>query len=158
MRLASDIPTLVEPTHMEQFMMALEFLQEAPRESSIVQAVWLSGLILFVVGVVAAGFTAKKIQNLHNPSYAKAFIAMLIINPMTLAVFMLFAMFFEAPPLAAFLIAYSVVPIVIYKITFSCAMWREAALIWIVTFVVQAAVGFGLAMVGILKLAMIFEV
>ncbi len=34
------------------------------------------------------------------------------------------------------------------------ALWL-AALIWIVTFVVQAAVGFGVAMVGILELAAI---
>ncbi len=130
-------------------------MQDVPRESSIVQALWLAGLILFIVGVVSAGFTAKKIQNLHNPTYSKAFIAQIILNPMSLAVFMLFGLFFQAPPLVAFLIAYSVVPIVIYRLTFSCAMWREAALIWIVTFVVQAAVGFGLAMVGILRLAAI---
>jgi hypothetical protein len=130
-------------------------LQEVPRESSIVQAVWLACVILFIVGVATAGFTAKRIQNLHNPTYSKAFLAQIILNPMSLAVFMYFAFFFQAPLWVALLIAYSLVPIVIFRLTFSCAMWREAALIWIVTFVVQGAVGFALAMVGILRIAAI---
>jgi hypothetical protein len=112
-------------------------------------------VILFVVGVFTAGFTAKRIENLHNPTYGKAFLALIVINPMSVAAFAIFALFFQAPPLVAFLIAYSLVPIFIYKLAFSCVMWREAALIWIVTFVVQGAVGFGLAMAGILRLAAI---
>lgn len=131
--------------------------QEPVRESSIVQAIWLTSVILFVVGVVVSGLTAKQINNLHNPTYAKAFIAQFLINPISLAMFVFFAFYFKAHPLLSLVIAFSLVPIVIYKLAFSCAMWREAALIWLVTFFVQGVVGIGLAMVGILKIAEVIQ-
>ncbi len=127
--------------------------QQAPRPSSIVQAVWLAFAIIFVVSVFATGFTAKRINNLHNPTYRKAFLAQLLIGPFSLAGFMMFGLYLQAPPLVAFLIAYSIIPIVIYRIVFSCAMWREAGLIWIVVFLVQGSVAYGLVLSGILSLA-----
>ncbi|KPJ88848.1 MAG: hypothetical protein AMS18_13090 [Gemmatimonas sp. SG8_17] len=128
-------------------------VQQAPRPSSIVQAVWLAFVIIFIVSVFATGFTAKRINNLHNPTYGKAFLAQILIGPFSLAGFMMFGLYLQAPPLVAFLIAYSIIPIVIYRIVFSCAMWREAGLIWIVVFLVQGAVGYGLVLAGILSLA-----
>ena len=126
--------------------------QEAPRTSTVVQAIWLAAIVIFVVSWITTGFTAKRIENLHSPTYAKAFLAQLLIGPFSLAAFMMFGLYFEAPPLVAFLVAYSIIPIIIYKIVFSCAMWREAALIWIVVFLVQGAVGYGLIMAGVLSL------
>jgi hypothetical protein len=127
--------------------------QDAPRESTIVQAIWLAATIIFVVSWITTGFTAKRIENLHNPTYGKAFLSQILIGPFSLAAFMMFGLYFEAPPIVAFLVAYSIIPIVIYKIVFSCAMWREAALIWIVVFLVQTAVGYGMILAGILSLA-----
>ena len=128
-------------------------VQEAPRTSTVVQAIWLAAIVIFVVSWITTGFTAKRIENLHNPTYAKAFLAQLLIGPFSLAAFMMFGLYFQAPPIVAFLIAYSIIPIIIYKIVFSCAMWREAALIWIVVFLVQGAVGYGLILAGFLSLA-----
>jgi hypothetical protein len=134
-------------------ILAATAVQEAPRTSTIVQALWLAAVIIFVVSWITTGFTAKRIENLHNPTYGKAFLSQILIGPFSLAAFMMFGLYFRAPPLVAFLVAYSVIPIVIYKIVFSCAMWREAALIWIVVFLVQTAVGYGLILAGILSLA-----
>ncbi len=128
-------------------------IQEAPRMSSIVQALWLGTAIVFVVSVLTVGFTAKRIENLHNPTYGKAFLSVLLIGPFSLITFLTFAAFFQAHWLLSLIVAYSLIPILIYRIVFSCSMWREAALIWIVTFLVQGLVGAGLAVVGILKLA-----
>jgi hypothetical protein len=52
----------------------------------------------------------------------------------------------------AFALAYSIIPIAIYKIVFSC-MWREAALIWVVTTVVMAGVSYLLFLIGLLSFA-----
>ena len=139
--------------HIDLMTAAAATIQEAPRESTIVQAIWLAAIIMFVVSWISTGFTAKRIENLHNPTYSKAFLSHILIGPFSLGAFMMFALYFEAPLLLAFLVAYSIVPIVIYKIVFSCAMWREAALIWIVVFLVQSAVGYGLILAGILSLA-----
>ena len=139
--------------HIDLMTAAAATIQEAPRESTIVQAIWLAAIIMFVVSWISTGFTAKRIENLHNPTYSKAFLSHILIAPFSLGAFMMFALYFQAPLLLAFLVAYSIVPIVIYKIVFSCAMWREAALIWIVVFLVQSAVGYGLILAGILSLA-----
>jgi hypothetical protein len=127
-------------------------VQEAPRASTIVQAVWLAAIIVFVVSWIATGFTAKRIENLHNPTYGKAFLSQILIGPFSLAAFVMFAFYFQAPLLLAFVVAYSIVPIVIYKIVFGAAMWREAALIWIVVFLIQGALGYGLVLAGVLSL------
>jgi hypothetical protein len=128
-------------------------IQEAPRGSTIVQAIWLAAIIIFIVSWITTGFTAKRIENLHNPTYGKAFLSQILIGPFSLAAFVMFGLYFEAPLVVAFLVAYSIIPIIIYKIVFSCAMWREAALIWIVVFLVQTAVGYGLVLAGVLSLA-----
>lgn len=132
---------------------AAAVVQEAPRASTIVQAVWLAAIVVFVVSWIATGFTAKRIENLHNPTYGKAFLSQILIGLFSLAAFVMFAFYFKAPLLLAFVIAYSLVPIVVYKIVFSCAMWREAALIWIVVFLIQGALGYGLVLAGVLSLA-----
>jgi hypothetical protein len=54
--------------------------QEGPSEGDIVGAVWLGMVILFLVSVFVTGFTAKKIENLHHPTYVKAFVAQFLIR------------------------------------------------------------------------------
>lgn len=126
--------------------------QAAPQPSTILQAIWLGTLILFVISVFAAGFTAKKIENIHNPTYSKAFLALMLIGPFSLAGFMMFGLFFQAPPIVALIIGYSIIPIAIYKIVFT-SMWSEAAIIWIVTAIVQAGATYGLILAGVVSLA-----
>jgi len=135
----------------------LLFVQRAPQgapqtsASTVMQAVLLGLAITFIFSVFAAGFTAKKTNNIHNPTYGKAFIATVLKNLMGLAGFFVFGLFLQAQPIVAFGIAFSVIPIAIYKVVFSC-MWREAALIWLVALVVEAGVFYGLTLVGVLAL------
>lgn len=88
--------------------------------------VWLGLMIIFFVAVFVTGFTAKK----------------------------MFGLYLGAPPILAFAIAYSFIPIIIYKIVFSC-MWREAALIWIVVLLVLSALTYVLLLVGWISLSSI---
>jgi hypothetical protein len=128
------------------------FTQAAPQPSTVLQAIWLGTLILFIISVFTAGFTAKKIENIHNPTYSKAFLALILIGPFSLAGFMMFGLFFQAPPIVALIIGYSIIPIAIYKIVFG-SMWSEAAVIWIVTAIVQAGATYGLILAGVVSLA-----
>jgi hypothetical protein len=52
----------------------------------------------------------------------------------------------------AFALAYSFIPIALYKIVFAC-MWREAALIWVVVTVVMAGTSYLLFLLGLLNFA-----
>jgi hypothetical protein len=126
--------------------------QQGPSTGDVVGAVWLGLTILGIISIIVVGFTAKKINNISNPSYAKAFVAQLLIGPLSLAALALFGLYFQAPPVVAFAMAYSIIPIALYKIVFSC-MWREAALIWIVATVVMGGVSYLLFLVGLLSFA-----
>jgi hypothetical protein len=129
-------------------------LQDTVSEGEIVGGVWLGLMILFFVAVFATGFTAKKINNISAPGYGKALIAQMLIGPLSLAGLMMFGLYFEAPPILALAVAYSFIPIIVYKIIFSC-MWREAALIWIVVLLVQSAATYILMLVGWISLSAI---
>ncbi len=126
--------------------------QQAPvRQSTLFQALWLAGLILFIATVWATGFTAKKINNIHNPGYGKAFLAQLLIYFAFPFILGLFLLLFKAPLPVALGVPYVVLPIAIYKVVFG-SMWREAALIWLVVTIVTAGVGYLLTLVGFLSL------
>ena len=126
--------------------------QQGPSASDVIGAVWLGLTIIAIVSIVVVGFTAKKINNISNPTYAKAFVAQLLIGPLSLAGLALFGLYLQAPPVLAFALAYSFIPIAIYKVVFAC-MWREAALIWIVTTVVMGGVSYLLFLIGLLSFA-----
>ncbi|MEJ2237140.1 MAG: hypothetical protein P8X82_02485 [Gemmatimonadales bacterium] len=114
-------------------------------------------MIIFFVAVFVTGFTAKKIENISQPgygNYGKALIAQMLIGPLSLGGLMMFGLYLDAPPILAFAIAYSFIPIVIYKIVFPC-MWREAALIWIVVLLVLSALTYVLLLVGWISLSSI---
>jgi len=132
----------------------LAVVQETVSEGDIVGGVWLGLMIIFFVAVFVTGFTAKKIENISQPGYGKALIAQMLIGPLSLAGLMMFGLYLDAPPILALAIAYSFIPIIIYKIVFSC-MWREAALIWIVVLLVLSAVTYGLLLVGWISLSSI---
>jgi uncharacterized membrane protein len=126
--------------------------QEGPSEGDIVGAVWLGMVILFLVSVFVTGFTAKKIENLHHPTYVKAFVAQFLIGPLSLAALAVFGLYFQLPFIVALAIAYTFIPIVLYKIVFDSS-WGEAAIIWIVVTVVMAGVTYLLTLVGVLSFA-----
>jgi uncharacterized membrane protein len=126
--------------------------EAAPKPSTIVQALLLGILIVFVFSVITAGFTAKRINNIHNPTYSKAFGATLLKNLFGWTAFALFAAYFQAPLIVTVIVVFALVPIAIYRFVFSC-MWREAALIWLTAFIVEVIVGYVLTVIGIVELA-----
>jgi hypothetical protein len=126
--------------------------QQGPSASDVVGAVWLGLTILGILSIIVVGFTTKKINNISNPTYAKAFVAQLLIGPLSLAALALFGIYLQAPPVVAFALAYSFIPIALYKVVFAC-MWREAALIWVVVTVVMAGASYLLFLLGLLSFA-----
>jgi hypothetical protein len=140
---------------MNGVVVLLSTLQDTPSEGDIVGALWIALTILGLVAVFVTGFTAKKINNIHAPSYGKALLAQILIGPLSLAGLMMFGIYLEAPPIFALAMAYSVIPIVIYKIVFAC-MWREAALIWIVVLLVQSAVAYAMLLLGYISYSGLF--
>ena len=121
-------------------------------ESTILGAVWLAAIIVFVFSVWASGFTAKRINNISNATYAKAFLATFLKGLLSLTGIFMFGLFLKADPIVALIIAYSIIPIIIYRIVFA-SMWREAALVWFVALIVEGVVGYALFWIGILSLA-----
>jgi hypothetical protein len=126
--------------------------QSGPQPSTVISTIWVGLLVLAVLGVIVTGFTAKRIENIHNPTYVKAFVAQFLIGWLSMAAFFMFGLFLQAPPLVAFGIAASLVPIVVYKTVFG-SMWREAALIWLVVTIVQTGATYGLTVAGLVSLA-----
>lgn len=126
--------------------------QNQPQASTVVQTIWLALTILGVLSIIVVGFTAKKIENIHNPTYSKAFLAQFLVGLLSTVGFFLFGLFLQAPPLVALGLAYSVIPILIYRIVFA-SMWSEAAIIWVVVTLVQVGVGYGMVLTGLVSLA-----
>lgn len=114
-------------------------------------AIWIGLIALGILGIFVAGFTAKKINNIHNPTYSKAFLAQLMIGLFSMAGFFVFGLYFDAPTPVALGISCSLIPIVIYRIVFG-SLWSEALIIWFVTAMVTGGVGWGLILTGLLTL------
>ena len=140
---------------MNGVLALLTVLQDTPSEGDVVGAIWLGLTILGLVAVFVTGFTAKRINNIHEPGYGKALLAQILIGPLSLAGLMMFGVYLDAPPILALTIAYSLIPIIIYRIVFAC-MWREAALIWVVVLLVQSAVAYALVLLGYLSFGAMF--
>ncbi len=140
---------------MNEILAVLVTLQDTPSEGDVVGAIWIGLTILGIVAVFATGFTAKRINNISGAGYGKALLAQMLIGPLSIAGLMMFGIYLDAPPIVAFAMAYSVIPIVIYKIVFGC-MWREAALIWIVVLLVQSAVAYGMILLGYISFSALF--
>ena len=139
-------------TVLEQVRRTAQTTQPVLDLGTIIGALWLASLILFIVAVLATGFTAKKIDNISGASYAKAWVAQFLISFTVPAGFFIFALYFQAHWIVALGITYLIIPMTVYKLVFS-SLWREAALIWLVVTVVQTGVFFGLAVAGMVGLA-----
>ncbi len=138
---------------MDQIVLALiQTGQSSPRASSILQAIGLGMVIVFVFSVIGSGFTAKRLENLHAPTYSKAFLATMLKNLVGLTAFFLFGLFFQAPWYVAMGVAWGLVPIFIYKIVFD-ASFGEATIIWLVATIVEVGVAYLLTVVGLLSFA-----
>ena len=135
-------------------LLMLQQAQAGPAPSTVVQTIWIALSILGVISIFIVGFTAKKIENIHNPTYSKAFLAQVLVGFLATAGFFIFGLFLKAPAVVAFGIAYSIIPIIVYRLVFA-SMWREAATIWLVVTLVQAGVTYGLVLAGMMSLAAI---
>jgi len=127
--------------------------QTQPRPSTVLQGVLLGIVILFVFSVFATGFTAKRINNIHKPTYAKAFLATLLKNITSWAGLATAIFFFQLNPIVAFFAVATIFPIVVYRLVFA-SMWREAALIWIVVFAGEFGLGYLLTVSGLMSLGL----
>ena len=130
----------------------LQQAQAGPAPSTVVQTIWIALTILGIISVLVVGFTAKKINNIHNPTYSKAFLAQVLVGFLATAGFFIFGLFLQAPAIVAFGIAYSIIPIIVYRLVFA-SQWTEAATIWLVVTLVQAGVTYGLVLAGMVSLA-----
>ena len=133
----------------------LSMLQQAqadPAPSTVLQTIWIALTILGIISVLVVGFMAKKINNIHNPTYSKAFLAQVLVGFLATAGFFIFGLFLQAPTIVAFGIAYSIIPIIVYRLVFA-SQWTEAATIWLVVTLVQAGVTYGLVLAGMVSLA-----
>ena len=125
--------------------------QSQPSVSTILQGIMVAILIIFVFSVGSTLFITKKINNISEPTFGKAFLATILKNMLFLPVFFIGLTLEGMPPLAAFGIAALIVPMLVYKIVYGC-MWREALVVWLVVFVVEGAVGYGLTLAGMMSL------
>ncbi len=125
--------------------------QSQPSVSTILQGIMVAILIIFVFSVGSTLFITKKINNISQPTFGKAFLATILKNMLFLPVFLIGLTLEGMPPLAAFGIAALIVPMLVYKIVYGC-MWREALVVWLAVFVVEGAVGYGLTLAGMMSL------
>ena len=125
--------------------------QSQPSVSTILQGIMVGMLIIFVFSVGSTLFITKKINNISEPTFGKAFLATILKNMLFLPVFLIGLTLEGMPPLAAFGIAALIVPMLVYKIVYGC-MWREALVVWLAVFVVEGAVGYGLTLAGMMSL------
>ncbi len=129
----------------------LPILPDVPSSTTILQVLWAGLFILFVVSVFTAGFVAKKINNISGATYAKAFVATILKN--TVGLFGLVFMFYLGiNPLAALAVSGVVIPIVIYRLVFSCPRFVEATLVWLSVTFVEFAASYMLTLAAIIGL------
>ena len=133
------------------FFVALQTEATRPRPSDVIQALLLGILIVFVFSTVAAGLTAKRLNGIRDATYFKAFGATLLKNMFGWTAVAIFGLYLQAPLLVTAIIAAAIIPIIVYRLVFSC-MWPEATMVWLVAFVVEAAVTAGLVLAGLVKL------
>ncbi len=133
------------------FVTLLAQAQSQPSASTIIQGVMLGMLIIFVFSVGSTLFITKKINNISGPSFGKALLATMIKNIFFFPTFLVGLTLEGMPILGALAIAAIVVPMLVYKIVYGC-MWREAFVGWLVVFVVEVGVGYGLTLVGMMSI------
>ena len=133
------------------FVTLLAQAQNQPSPSTIIQGIMVGMLIIFVFSVGSTLFITKKINNISQPSFGRALVATILKNVFFLPTLLVGLTLEGMPILGALAIAVIVVPVVVYKIVYGC-MWREALVVWLVVFVVEVAVAYGLTLVGMMSL------
>ncbi len=133
------------------FVTLLAQAQNQPSPSTIIQGIMVGMLIIFVFSVGSTLFITKKINNISQPSFGRALVATILKNVFFLPTLLVGLTLEGMPILGALAIAVIVVPVVVYKIVYGC-MWREALVVWLVVFVVEVAVSYGLTLAGMMSL------
>ncbi len=106
--------------------------------------------VVFILSVFTTGFVAKKINNISEPSYSKAFGATFFKNILFWPGFMMGLHVTQMNPLVVFILAATLIPLFIYKTVFG-SLWREAAVIWLVVSIQEFALGYVLTLAGIMS-------
>ncbi len=125
--------------------------QNQPTASTILQSIMIGMLIIFVFSVGSTLFITKKINNISEPTFGKAFLATILKNMFFWPTLLVGLTLEGMPILGALAIAAIIVPVLVYKIVYGC-MWREALVVWLVVFVVEAATTYGLTLAGMMSL------
>ena len=125
--------------------------QNQPSASTILQGIMVGLLIVFVFSVASTTFITKKINNISGATVGKAVLATVFKNMLFWPAFLIGLTLEGMPPVAAFALAALIVPMIVYKIVYSC-MWREAFVVWLVVMVVELATSYGLTLVGLMSL------
>ena len=133
------------------FATILTQAQGQPSVSTILQGIMVGLLIIFVFSVASTLFITKKINNISEASFGKAFMATFLKNMLFLPTLLIGATLEGMPILGVFVIAAIILPMLVYKVVYGC-MWREALVVWLVVFVVEGAVGYGLIVAGSISL------
>ncbi len=125
--------------------------QSQPSVSTILQGIMVGMLIIFVFSVGSTLFITKKINNISEPTFGRALLATILKNMFFFPTFLIGLTLEGMPILGALAVAAIIVPMIVYKIVYGC-MWREALAVWLVVFVVEVAVAYGLTLVGMMSL------
>lgn len=133
------------------FVTLLAQAQSQPSASTIIQGIMVGMLIIFVFSVGSTLFITKKINNISEPTFGRALLATILKNMFFFPTFLVGLTLEGMPILGALAVAAIIVPMIVYKIVYGC-MWREALAVWLVVFVVEVAVAYGLTLVGMMSL------
>ena len=133
------------------FVTLLAQAQSQPSASTIIQGIMVGMLIIFVFSVGSTLFITKKINNISEPTFGRALLATILKNMFFFPTFLIGLTLEGMPILGALAVAAIVVPVLVYKIVYGC-MWRDALAVWLVVFVVEVAVAYGLTLVGMMSL------
>ncbi len=125
--------------------------QSQPSASTIIEAIMVGMLIIFVFSVGSTLFITKKINNISQATFGRALLATILKNMFFFPTFLIGLTLEGMPILGALAVAAIIVPMIVYKIVYGC-MWREALAVWLVVFVVEVAVAYGLTLVGMMSL------
>jgi hypothetical protein len=133
-------------------LLQAQVTQAQPNPSDVVQGLIIAFLIIFIFDVFVTGFTAKKIENIHAPSYSKAFLATLLKNMLSWAGLAFMGLYLGANPIVVLVVVLALIPTVVYKLVFSSTM-GEALVIAIVVLGVESLVGVSITFSGLFDFA-----
>ena len=133
------------------FVTLLAQAQSQPSPSTIIEGIMVGMLIIFVFTVASTLFITKKINNIAEATFGRALLATIMKNIFFFPTFLVGLTLEGMPILGALAIAAIIVPMLVYKVVYGC-MWREALVVWLVVFVVEVSVAYGLTLAGMMSL------